>query len=512
MTPPVLLALSLLLPVAGAVLLWVVAPLGGRAVRGTALAASLATAACCIGLAWQLLAPGGPWEAATDGTVEPLIHASYIAGPLGSVWNIRLALGLDGVSLWLYVLTSVLMVTSVLVSWRSIEEDRALFFGMLLLLESGCLGVFCAMDVILFYICFEFTLIPLYFLIGIWGSESRRLAARKFFLYTLTGSLITFVCLLGLVAWAHRTTGVAVFSMEALGAVLRERPLPLAWQLAIFWGLFLGFAIKVPLFPFHTWLPLAHVQAPAAGSIFLAGILLKMGTYGFLRFNIAMLPQAAVASAPILAGLAVGGIVYGALVALVQQDVKRLIAYSSVSHMGYCVLGLFALNPLGLQGGLIQMVSHGVSTGALFALVGMLYERFHTRRMASFGGLARAMPWFGFFLLFFALSSIGLPGMNGFVGEFLVLLGTFWRAWDGAGWQFSPLLAVTALLGVVLGAWYMLSLVRRILFGPVRLPDARGRPSDLDVRERLALAPLAVLVLWIGLWPGFFTRPMRRPV
>jgi NADH-quinone oxidoreductase subunit M len=288
----------------------------------------------------------------------------------------------------------------------------------------------------------------------------------------------------------------------------------------IFWALFVGFAIKVPLFPFHTWLPLAHVQAPTAGSVFLAGILLKIGTYGFVRFSIPMLPGAAVAAMPVLLWLAVIGIMYGALVALVQTDIKRLIAYSSVSHLGFCILGLFAFNRIGLQGGTLQMISHGISTGALFALVGMMYERYHTREISQYGGLAKRSPWLASFMLLFTFSSIGLPGLNGFVGEFMVLLGIFQRAWTGAtaSSQMSLMLvAILAVTGVVLGAWYMLSLVKRVFFGEVKEPtpttvdgDAAHPPSgDLCWREVAALVPLAVFVVWIGIQPRFFLDRMQ---
>ena len=510
MDPSVLLLLSLGLPLAGAAAIWIVAPLGVRFVRWTALAATLLTLACAIGVTTTVLQAPVTW---------PHIERTWLTPAAGSIWDIRLALGLDGISLWLYGLTTLLMLTSVLVSWRAVDRDEGLFYGLLLLLEAGCLGVFCAQDVVLFYISFEFTLIPLYFLIGIWGSEARRLAARKFFLYTLAGSLLTFVSILTLVGWSYHTTSVATFSIDGLRQILEVHPMPVAWQMVVFWGLFAGFAIKVPLFPFHTWLPLAHVQAPAAGSIFLAGILLKMGTYGFLRFSLPMLPAATAAAAPVLVFLAVAGIIYGALVALAQTDIKRLIAYSSVSHMGYCVLGLFVLNSVGVRGGLLQMLSHGISTGALFALVGMLYERYHTRDIGAFRGLARQLPWFSCFFVLFTLSSIGLPGLNGFAGEFMVLIGTFQHAWseslaDHLTWM--RWLAVVAVAGVVLGAWYMLWLVRRLLFGPWRAPhvDEHGAAAirDLDLRERLALAPLAVFVFWIGLWPQYFTGPMSESI
>jgi NADH-quinone oxidoreductase subunit M len=407
------------------------------------------------------------------------------------------------------------MVTSVLVSWQAIEDRAALFYAMLLLLEFGCLGVFCARDIILFYVFFEFTLIPLFFLIGIWGSEQRRYAAQKFFVYTLAGSLLTFLALLGIVLWVYQSTRQLTFSIPELTRLLADHPIePLSWQIAIFLGLFAGFAIKVPLFPLHTWLPLAHVQAPTAGSVFLAGILLKIGTYGFLRFNVAMLPDATAALAPWMLWLAVLGIIYGALVALAQRDIKRLIAYSSVSHLGYCVLGIFALNRLGVQGGALQMINHGISTGALFALVGMLYERYHTREISQYSGLARRLPWLAFFMLVFTFSSIGLPGLNGFAGEFLILVGMFQMAWGQSaateGLQQYRIISVLAVTGVVLGAWYMLWMIQRVFFGPLREPhDVEGTEvKDLNGREVLALAPLAVLVVWIGIQPTFFLQRM----
>jgi NADH-quinone oxidoreductase subunit M len=416
-----------------------------------------------------------------------------------------------------------LMVTAVLVSWEAIKERAGLFYGMLLLLEFGCLGVFAARDLMLFYIFFEFTLIPLFFLIGIWGSEERRYAAIKFFIFTLAGSVLTFVGLLAIVLWHARNVndGLLTFSIPQLTADLQAAlsagsGMSPTLQLWIFAALFAGFAIKVPLFPVHTWLPLAHVQAPTAGSVILAGILLKIGTYGFVRFSIPMLPNAAVIAMPWILWLAVLGIVYGALVALAQTDIKRLIAYSSVSHLGFCMLGLFALNPLGLQGGTLQMVNHGLSTGGLFAIVGMLYERYHTREISQLGGLAKRVPWLAFFMLVFTFSSIGLPGLNGFVGEVMVLVGMFQTAWSSGESQLL-IIAVLAVTGVVLGAWYMLWLVQRVFFGPLKEPAhhtstepaADEAITDMTWREFFALAPLAIFVVWIGLQPSLFLSRME---
>lgn len=433
--------------------------------------------------------------------------------------DIRFSIGLDGLKLWMFALSALLMITSVLVSWDAIQKRPALFYGMLLLLETGCLGVFAARDIILFYIFFEFTLIPLFFLIGIWGSEQRRPAAIKFFLYTLAGSLLTFLGLLTIIVWVSNAgdSGKLIFSIPLLTEELAIHPLPATLQAAVFVALFAGFAIKVPLFPFHTWLPLAHVQAPAAGSVMLAGILLKIGTYGFVRFSLPMLPVATAMFAPCLLVLSVAGIVYGALVALAQSDIKRLIAYSSVSHLGFCMLGLFALNPVAGQGAMLQMVNHGLSTGALFALVGMLYERYHTRAIDDYSGLAKRLPRMAFFMLLFTFSSIGLPGLNGFAGEIMILLGMFQRGFAEAPLRSGALMKIVAVIsvsGVVLGAWYMLWLVQRVFFGPLREPyhDDQHKVVDLNAREILALVPLAVFVVWIGVCPNTFLKPIERPL
>lgn len=504
-----MLLITIGLPLGGAILLGLLPRqwASRNLVRYGALAITLVTLVMALLLVWQF--PGG--QAASEGfavTSVPWLGE-------GAAWDIRFHVGLDGLGIWLFALSALLMLTSVLVSWEAIDRQEPLFYAMLLLLEFGCLGVFAARDVILFYIFFEFTLIPLFFLIGIWGSEQRQYAARKFFVYTLAGSVLTFLSLLAIVLWNAHFTGQMTFSIPALTEALKAHPIqPLSWQVVVFLGLFAGFAIKVPLFPLHTWLPLAHVQAPTAGSVFLAGILLKIGTYGFIRFNMAMLPDATALCMPLMLWLAVAGILYGALVALAQSDIKRLIAYSSVSHLGYCMLGLFAVNRLGMQGGALQMVNHGISTGALFALVGMLYERYHTREIQQLGGLARRLPWLAFFMLVFTFSSIGLPGMNGFAGEFLILLGMFQRAWgaDGVGnWGMLELVSVLAVGGVVLGAWYMLWMVQRVFFGPLKEPTGslEHGVQDLGWREIGALTPLAVLVVWIGIQPGYFLERMQ---
>ncbi len=509
----VLLQVGLFLPLLGVLLMWVLAPLGRNAVRGCALLVALLTLLAIAGVICSFPAEG------IDSSSFALSRYDWL--DTGSL-NVQFCIGVDGLGIWLVGLSAVLMVTSVLVSWEAIKKQEAQFYAMLLLLEFGCIGVFIARDIVLFYVFFEFTLIPLFFLIGIWGSEQRQYAAVKFFLFTLAGSMLTFLGILGIVLWVYHDQSVWTFSIPEITRRLSERPMPEAIQLWIFLALLAGFAIKVPIFPVHTWLPLAHVQAPTAGSVILAGILLKIGTYGFLRFNIPMLPDATVLLMPYLLSFSVAGIIYGALVALAQRDIKRLIAYSSVSHLGFCTLGLFALNPLGIQGATLQMINHGISTGGLFALVGMIYERYHSREISHFSGLAYRTPWLAFFMLLFTFSSIGLPGLNGFVGEFMVLLGTFQLAWGqthnwAAGHESTILqlkiVSVLAVSGVVLGAWYMLWLVQRVFFGPLREPPTRseeqGPVRDMRWREVLAVMPLAVLVFWIGLWPNVFLKRME---
>jgi NADH-quinone oxidoreductase subunit M len=490
----VLLLATILLPLAAAAL-----P-GGRAMaRPCALVAALLSLSGAVVLVSQYHAGTEPF-AAVD---VPWLAAAGV--PL----DIRFSIALDGLSLWLFALTALLVVVAVLISWEAIDQQQSLYYRLLLVLETGMLGVFAARDIILFYLFFEFTLIPLFFIIGIWGSEQRRYAAIKFFLFTLAGSVLTLLGLLVIVVWSSRAAAMT-FSIAELTARLAEHPMPWALQLAVFWALFAGFAIKVPLVPLHTWLPLAHVEAPAAGSVLLAGVLLKIGSYGFVRFNLPMLPQATAACAPWLLWLSVAGIVYGALVALAQDDLKRLIAYSSVSHLGFCMLGVFVGSRLGVQGGVLQMVNHGLATGGLFAVVGMLYERYHTRRIADFGGVARETPLLAFFFVFLTLASIGLPGLNGFVGEFMVLLAMFQRAWAGPTGPWSPqyrVIAVLATSGMVLGAWYMLSLVQRVFFGPERRHRAEPVP-DLCPREIAALAPLVAVIVWIGVCPAFFLDRM----
>ena len=403
-------------------------------------------------------------------------------------------LGLDGISLLLVLLTSLLTFVATLSSWGAVKTRLKEYYVFLLLLETGMIGVFLALDLILFYVFWEVVLVPMYFLIGVWGGERRLYAAIKFFLYTLFGSVAMLVGILVL-RGAHQSFDWT--AMVAAGPVV-----PVALQGWIFLAFFLGFAIKVPMVPFHTWLPDAHVEAPTAGSVILAGVLLKMGAYGFLRFSLPLLPDASRRFAPVLVGLALVAIVYGALVSLMQKDMKKLIAYSSVSHMGFVMLGLFALTPLAAKGAVLQMVNHGLSTGALFLLVGVLYERRHTRLIAEFGGLAARMPVYAAVFLIIAMSSIGLPGLNGFVGEFMILMGVFPVSWV---W------AAVAATGIVLGAAYMLWLYQRVMFGKLENP-ANETLRDLTVRELATFLPLVVLVFWIGIFPKPFLDIIDKPV
>jgi NADH-quinone oxidoreductase subunit M len=505
---PAILLAALFAPLVGAIAISVLSRLGRDVARWIALATTLVTLVLAGLVVFNFPADGavGAGYGVTD--------VAWLSPDTGL--DIHFSVGLDGLGVYLFGLSALLLVTSVLVSWEAITDRAPLFYVMLLMLEFGCLGVFAARDIMLFYVFFEFTLIPLFFLIGIWGSEDRRYAAVKFFLFTLAGSLLTFLGLLAIVIWHAKQTGQPhlTFSIAELTSYLQQNPLPATMQSWIFLALFAGFAIKVPLFPLHTWLPLAHVQAPTAGSVVLAGVLLKIGTYGFARFSIPMLPEATVQFMPWILWLAVIGIIYGALVALAQGDMKRLIAYSSVSHLGYSMLGMFALNNVGFTGGALQMINHGLSTGGLFAVVGMLYERYHTREIAQLGGLARRLPILAFFMVVFTFSSIGLPGLNGFVGEILVLLGMFQRAFaespPALQSQFH-VIAVLAVSGVVLGAWYMLYLVQRVFFGPLKEPHHEGDHHpvrDMNLREILAVAPLCVFMLWIGLQPDLLRQRM----
>lgn len=411
--------------------------------------------------------------------------------------DISYHLGVDGISLLLVVLTTFLTPIALLASWESIESRLKGYVSLMLLLEVGTLGVFMALDTFLFYVFWEFMLIPMYFIIGIWGGGERIYAAVKFFLYTMAGSLLMLVAIIWLGHYASTQPG-GHFTTDLL-ALYRVAPgIPMQLQSWMFLAFALSFAIKVPIFPLHTWLPDAHVQAPTAGSVILAGVLLKMGTYGLVRFCLPLFPHATVTFMPYIATLAIIGIIYGALVSMVQPDLKKLVAYSSVSHLGFVVLGIFALTEEGMQGGVIQMINHGLSTGALFLLVGMIYDRRHTRMIKDYGGLAKQMPVYATFFMIVMLSSVGLPGLNGFVGEFLILLGAFKSKLLASPWY-----AIVAATGVILAAVYLLWSYQRVFFGRLENP-ANGKLVDLTPREWAVLIPVVVFIVWIGVYPNTF--------
>jgi NADH-quinone oxidoreductase subunit M len=419
--------------------------------------------------------------------------------PWFRVVNLQISyfLGLDGLNILLLLLTTFLTPIAILSTWDAVQDQVKGFMAFFLLLEVGMVGVFLAMDMVLFYIFWEFTLIPMVFLIGIWGGARRIYAAVKFILFTMAGSLLMLLAIL----WLGIQMGT--FSLPEL---IAKGNIPADIQLWLFMAFALAFAIKVPMWPLHTWLPDAHVEAPTAGSVILAGVLLKMGTYGFLRFNLSLFPQMAVELAPLFAILAVIGIIYGAAVSYVQKDVKKLVAYSSVSHLGFVMLGLFALNPLGIQGGILQMINHGLSTGALFLIVGMIYERRHTRDLEAFGGLWKVMPVYATLTLIVVLSSMGLPGLNGFIGEFNILLGAFGSSVIGTPW-----IAGIATIGVILAAIYLLHMFQKVFLGPVVRTENLSL-KDLKPREILTLLPILVMIFWIGLYPKPFLMLMAPAV
>ena len=463
------------------------------------------------------------WIALGFSTLSFLVSLLLIQGAGGNIASFRFEenyswitsigarfhLGVDGISLWLVLLTTLLMPISILSSWTAITRRQLTYYILMLLLESAMIGVFVSLDLLLFYLFFEASLIPMFFLIGIWGGERKIYAAVKFFIYTSVGSLLMLVGIIALYFIHQRATGIATFDYAILVETLRSGALTISPR-AEFW-LFLAFAfafcIKIPLWPLHTWLPDAHTEAPTAGSVILAGILLKMGTYGLLRFNFGLFPNAAKQFAPIMITLAVIGIIYGALVAMVQPDVKRLVAYSSVSHMGFVVLGLFSFTEQGMQGALYQMLNHGVSTGALFLFVGMIYERRHTRIISDFGGLARPMPWFSAFFVIASLSSIGLPFLNGFVGELLIMLG----AWTSTIIRHAWIVTMLAGTGVIWAAVYMLWMLQRVIFG-TKTSEANAKLSDLNAREIGLLVPLLVLMFFMGVYPMTFLSRSRASI
>ena len=560
-----LLLFLLILPLVGAVAAALVGARRPDAVRWVSLAATVLTLAASIVIAVGFLnlpphgqsdtfqpefVPGSPGVHAV--TMTPDAHATtWDLLRLRQGTAVQFYIGIDGLNLWLIVLTALLMVAAVLGSWTAVKERDNEFFAWLLALEVAMIGVFLAFDILLFYVFFELTLVPLFFLIGIWGGPQRQYAARKFFIYTLAGSLITLLGVLGAVlavandpyiepARADFTpppnaVNELTFSIPRLVELvhghtadlpqiiagqpqINQQELRLAqdrlayWRWVEFWvfaAMMVGFAIKVPLFPVHTWLPLAHVEAPTAGSVLLAGVLLKIGVYGFLRLCIPLAPDASLSlGTPLIGWLGVIGVIYGSFCALAQDDIKKLVAYSSVAHLGYCMIGLFALNEIGMAGGVLQMINHGLSTGALFLLVGMLYERYHTRQMADYSGMAARLKWTAVFWVFITMSSIGLPGLNGFVSETLTMMGMYaFQRPEVPGWLLSGL----ATAGILLGAWYMLMLLRRVFFGELREPahEGHGHIGDLNGREWLALAPLAALCLFLGVWSQPFLDSIK---
>jgi len=485
--PHSILTLITFLPVAGAALLLFMRSASRGAIRNVALGISLVTLLLSLPLfsKFDVSNPGMQFEESV-GWIPSL--------------GIQYHVGIDGISLFLVLLTTILTPIAILSSWDSIEKRVREYYLFMLMLETGMIGVFVALDLFLFYVFWEVMLVPMYFLIGVWGGQQRIYAAVKFFLYTMVGSVLMLVAIIAL----YFLNGATTFDFPAILANLQSGNLLLnqTQQYWLFLAFFFAFAIKVPLFPLHTWLPDAHVEAPTAGSVILAGVLLKMGTYGIVRFCLPMFPEATRELTPFISVLAVVGIVYGALVAMVQTDIKKLVAYSSVSHLGFVVLGIFALNQQGLQGAMYQMLNHGISTGALFLLVGMIYDRRHTRLIDEFGGLADPLPAFSTIFLIVTLSSIGLPLLNGFVGEFLILLGAF---------ETNRTFAVVATSGVILSAVYMLWMYQRVIFGEVTNPKNKKLP-DLNLREKVVLLPLVVLIFWMGIYSQSFLRRMDTSI
>jgi NADH-quinone oxidoreductase subunit M len=500
-----ILTLVVFLPLIGVVALLLPSREAAASIRRIALGFSVAT------LVLVLVALAAFYQAPhTDGGFVLRADVPWLSsGGENATVDVGYRVGVDAISIWLIVLTALLSPLAIWSSFSGIRQRVREYYALMLILETGMLGVFCALDLLVFYVFFEFTLVPLFFLIGIWGGPQKRYAANKFFIYTLTGGALTFAGVLYLAYYAYKTVGTFTLSIERLIELGQSGQIPSSLQWWLFVAFAAGFAIKVPLFPVHTWLPLAHTEAPTAGSVILAGVLLKLGTYGFCRLSIPILPDAAFQFAPFVAVLAIIGIIYAALAAWVQEDVKKLVAYSSVSHLGFCMLGMFSFKLAGLNGSVLYMVNHGLSTGALFLVVGCIYERYHTRNIHQIGGLARQMPWMAFFLVFFTLSSIGLPGLNGFVGEFLVLLGTARSAQAGIEGFAGPLgygYVIPAALGIILGAVYMLWMCQRVLFGPLveppHTPDtSTGLTKDLTRREIGFLMPIALVCVFLGVYP-----------
>ena len=480
-----ILSTILFTPLAGALLLMFVGRERQNVIRWIANGFAVAGFLVSAPLWFRYDPAGSTWQFVERMRWIPSIGAEY-------------HLGVDGFSVLLILLTTLMGAIAVLSSWSGITERVKEYYIFMLVLQTGMLGAFMALDFLLFFLFWEVMLVPMYFLIGIWGGGRRLYSAIKFFIYTLVGSVVMLLGILALYFFNHSLTGVYTFDITKFHALT----VPFDIQKWVFLAFFVGFAVKVPMFPFHTWLPDAHTDAPTAGSVILAAVLLKMGTYGFIRFSLPILPDASRYFVPLIVGLSIVGIIYGALVALAQTDWKRLVAYSSVSHMAMVMLGMFALTPVGITGSIIQQINHGISTGALFLIVGIVYERRHTRDIAEYGGLSKVMPVFAAVFLIMTMSSIGLPALNGFIGELLILLGIY---------VVNKWWAAVAAAGIVLGAAYMLWLYQRTMFGKISNP-ANASLEDLSIREFATFAPLVVLAFWIGLYPAPFLRRIETSV
>ncbi|PLY00441.1 MAG: NADH-quinone oxidoreductase subunit M [Desulfuromonas sp.] len=484
---PNLLTTMTFIPLIGMLVVLFIPKNSDGLLKGAALITTLITFVVSLPLAFNEIF-------ATSANMQYVENVEWIK--IGDYFQMNYHIGVDGISLWLVMLTTFIMPIAVLSTWTAVDKATKGFMALLLLLETAMLGAFISLDLFLFYIFWELMLIPMYFLIGIWGGKNRIYAAVKFFIYTAVGSLLMLVAIIFTYYYAINSN----IPMEGFSiAQLYLTKIPADMQIWLFLAFAFSFAIKVPMFPLHTWLPDAHTEAPTAGSVILAAILLKMGTYGFVRFAMPLFPDALAQCTPYLAGLCVIGIVYGSLVAMMQDDVKKLVAYSSVAHLGFVMLGVFALNLQGMSGGMIQMINHGISTGALFLIVGFVYERRHTRAIADFGGLAKQMPIFATIFMIVTFSSVGLPGTNGFVGEFLALMGAFE---SNLRWA-----AIIATSGVIFAAVYMLWMFQRVMFGELKNP-ANQELKDLNAREIVLMLPLLVFVFWIGIYPNTFFRKM----